>query len=84
MPRTLGRRNPVTDIHPELLTAAQISTHLHGESIGYPNNTVLWFVELRGEFVFPGPPGGQSITAHLGYQVFDPVTGDLIMFGSLG
>ncbi len=83
MPRTLGPRNPITDVHAELLTSAQISARLHDESTGYPASAQLWFVQMHGTFVFPGPPDGKSVTAHIGYQFFDPVSGNLLMFGGI-
>jgi len=83
MPRTVGPRSPMTDIHATLLTSAQISTLLKGENTGFADNTLLWFVEMRGTFVFPGPANEPSVIAHVGYQIFDPVTGDRVMFGGL-
>lgn len=84
MPRTLGPRHPVTGVQAQLLTSAQISARLRGESTGDPDSTVLWFVQMHGTFVFPGPPGEPAITAHLGYEVFDPASGNILMFGGLG
>jgi hypothetical protein len=39
---------------------------------------------MRGTFVFPGPPNGKSVTAHVGYQVFDPASGNIVLLGGLG
>jgi hypothetical protein len=82
MPHTLGPSHTFAVTDAELLTSAQISTRLHGESTGYADNALLWFVEMQGTFVFPGLSG--DVQAKLGYQIFDPTTGNLIMFGSLG
>jgi hypothetical protein len=83
MPRTLNATSPFTVTHAELLTSLAISARLHGEQTGYPNNATLWFVQMHGTFVFPGP-GGHTVTSHIGYQVFDPTTGNLVMFGGMG
>lgn len=83
MPRTLGPLGPITDVRAELLTSAEISVRLHGASTGFADGTLLWFVQMRGTFVFPAARG-QTVTAHIGYQIFDPVTGNIVMFGGLG
>jgi hypothetical protein len=63
----------------ELLTSQQISTVLDGETTGFPDDHALWFVQVSGTFVFPGGKG----TSHHGYEVFDPSTGNLVMFGGM-
>lgn len=83
MPRTLGPARAFTVTHAELLTSTEISTRLHGEQTGYPDNAMLWFVDLRRTFTFSGPHN-TVVTAHIGYQVFDPTTGNLVMFGGMG
>lgn len=84
MPHTLGPSPTLTVTFAELLTSAEISARLHGASTGYASNALLWFVEMRGTFVFPGPPHSHVVQAHVGYQIFDPTTGNLIMYGGLG
>lgn len=83
MPQTLNHTSSFTVTHAALLTSSKISVRLNGEETGYPDSALLWFVELHGTFVFFGPQG-RTVTAHIGYQVFDPTTGDLIMFGGMG
>lgn len=83
MPRTLGPAHSITVTRADLLTSSEISARLHGEQTGYPDNATLWFVEIHGTFVFPAYHG-QVVTSHIGYQVFDPITGNLVMFGSMG
>lgn len=84
MPRTLSPSTNSAVTSASLLTSAEISNLLHGESTGFPDGKQLWFVQVRGIFVFPGPPGTLPLVAHLGYEVFDPDTGNLLMFGGLG
>ncbi|MBV9259408.1 MAG: hypothetical protein JO215_15435 [Ktedonobacteraceae bacterium] len=62
----------------ELLTSQQISKLLAGESTGFSKDHALWFVEVTGSFNFPGK--GLS---RRGYEVFDPSTGNLVMFGGM-
>lgn len=83
MPATINRPSSITITRAELLTSSTISARLHDEQTGYPNEALLWFVEIRGTFVFSGPPG-QTVTSHTGYQVFDPTSGNLVMFGGMG
>lgn len=83
MPRTIGPAHAITVTRAELLTSSIISARLHGERTGYSDNATLWFVEIHGTFVFPAYHG-QVVTSHIGYQVFDPITGNLVMFGSMG
>lgn len=83
MPRTLGPRSLPQVIRADLLRSDAISALLRGESTGFPATQLLWFVEVKGTFVFPGPRGS-VLTNHLGYEVFQPETGNLVMFGGLG
>lgn len=83
MPGTLNHTSSITVTRAVLLTSSVISAYLHDEQTGYPDSESLWFVEIRGTFVFSGPPG-QTVTSHIGYQVFDPTTGNLVMFGGMG
>lgn len=83
MPRMHNPTGSFTVTRAALLTSSAISARLHGEETGYPDSALLWFVEVHGTFVFFGPQG-RTVTAHIGYQVFDPTTGDLVMFGGMG
>lgn len=83
MPRVLTQAQSVKVTRAELLTSSEISVLLHGEPTGYPDDAMLWFVEMNGTFVFPANLG-QTITSHVGYQVFDPITGNLVMYGGMG
>jgi hypothetical protein len=89
MPRTLSGSRVDYVISVDLLTSGQISNLLHGEQTGLPEAKKLWFVTLKGVFFFPGPSSAQSgkvrslPACHIGYEVFDPDTGNLYMFGGL-
>jgi hypothetical protein len=64
------------------LTSAQVSALLGGESTGVPDDTLLCYVELQGNFTFPSPQGTTQ-TFTKGVEVFDAQTGNLLMDGGL-
>lgn len=67
----------------EVLTSKQIGILLDGESTGFADTTPLWFVSLQGTFIFHGPSLSPKRTYQKAYEVFDPITGNLLMYGSL-
>lgn len=64
----------------EFLTNQEVSMLLGGESVGTSDNTLLCYVELQGTFTFYGPRGAQ-VTYHIGIEVFDAHTGNLLITG---
>lgn len=66
------------------LTAVQVALVLHGAATGQPDNAMLWYVELAGNFRFAGSaqqPDGLSYTT--GFEVFIASNGNLLMEGGL-
>jgi hypothetical protein len=59
-----------------------VSLLLQGEDAGFPDDALLCYVELHGDFTFLVP---QSVVMryHRGYEVFDARTGNLVMAGGL-
>ena len=68
-----------------LLMSQQVSVLLDGESTGVADNTLLCFVEFRGDVVFiSGAPGAtRPLSFSHVYEVFDAHTGNLLMQGGL-
>ncbi len=79
LPHTLPGSSLSAVTSAKLLTSKEISNLLHGEETGLPDSKLLWYVTMQGTFILPTYNG--SVTAHRGYEVFDPDTGNLIMCG---
>jgi uncharacterized protein YceK len=63
-------------------TSGAVSVLLHGADMGLPDATPVCYVELQGTYSFAGPQGNVS-TFHKGFEVFDSLTGNLILAGGL-
>jgi hypothetical protein len=74
--------NPVP-VSAVFLTADQVTALLGGEYVGVPGDTLLCFVQVKGQFEAPGP-SGSTVKFTSGYEVFDAHTGNLLMAGALG
>src|SRR5258708_31985413 len=68
-----------TVISVEFLTSKQVSTRLHGESTGVPDDILLCYVRVHGTFETNPPQGVPAVVYHDGYLVFDAQTGNLLM-----
>lgn len=68
---------------PQLISSKKVSMLLHGEQTGYTDSVLLWYVTLHGRFLFSAV-AKRIMTSHISYEVFDSITGRLIMFGSVG
>jgi hypothetical protein len=68
----------------EFLTSKEVSQRLQGVMTGLGDNDRVGFVILTGTFIFTGP-GTDSKAARFNraYAVFDAVTGNLLMIGTL-
>jgi hypothetical protein len=66
------------------LTLADLIPQLNGMDPGLPQESMVWFVQLQGQFAFPGsseqPDGLHFTTA---FEVFIANTGNLLMEGGL-
>ena len=54
---------------------------MQGESVGVPNDALVCYVELSGEFEFGSPFSNRTTTLHRGDAVFDARTGNLLVMG---
>lgn len=68
-----------------MLMSQQVSVLLDGESTGVADNTLLCFVEFRGDVVFmnSAPGAARPLSFSHEYEVFDAHTGNLLMQGGL-
>jgi hypothetical protein len=62
--------------------SSEVSKLLNGEPTGLPDNTLLCFTELSGEFAFAGLDGA-LVKYLVGFEVFDAQTGNQLMAGGL-
>jgi hypothetical protein len=67
----------------EFLTGKQISDLLGGEPTEMPDDAPLAYVELSGDFTFPGVANNPNLHFKFAFEVFDAATGALIMEGGL-
>ncbi len=54
---------------------------MQGESVGVPNDALVCYVELSGEFEFGSPFSNRATILHRGDAVFDARTGNLLVMG---
>jgi hypothetical protein len=66
----------------KFIASRDVSVLLHGEATGFPDGTLLCYVELHGNFSFLGPQN-VVLSYNRGYEVFDGQTGNLVMAGGL-
>jgi hypothetical protein len=82
MPRNhAGSAEHPTAVVARFMTIAQVSALIQGGSTGLPDDALVCYVELQGNFIFPGPDG-PGPTYHRGYEVFDAYSGNLLLFGA--
>lgn len=67
----------------EFLLSKQVTHLLGGEPTEMPDNAPLAYVELSGDFVFPGVANNPLLRFKNAFEVFDATTGALIMEGGL-
>ena len=63
------------------VTSYEACELMQGESVGLPNDALVCYVELSGEFAFSSPFSTQSTILHTGDVVFDARTGNLLVIG---
>jgi hypothetical protein len=84
LPRNSGATNQFTVQSLEFITSAEVTKRLEGVTTGLSDNDRVGFVTLVGTFVFTGPPKSKPVIFHQAYAVFDAVSGNLLMVGTLG
>jgi hypothetical protein len=82
----IGARNDksgaVTIKRAEFMSSRDVSAILDGARTGFADDYMLCYVELSGNFTFPGP---QNVTRtyQRGFEIFDAQTGNFLMVGGL-
>ena len=62
------------------LMSQQVSQLFNGESLGVPGGTLVCMVEFHGTFLVAGPGSARKVgTFHHGAEVFDALTGNLLL-----
>jgi hypothetical protein len=67
----------------EFITARDASTRLSGAKTGLGDDERVGFAVISGPMVFTGPPPGKPVQFIRGYVIFDAVSGNLLMSGTL-
>jgi hypothetical protein len=67
----------------QFLTSKDVTTLLQGVTTGLLDDEVVAFVTLFGNFIFTGPAGTRPVQFARAYAVFDSITGNLLMVGTL-
>lgn len=69
----------------EFITAREVTVRLQGASTGLPDDQHVAFVIIRGPIYFTGPPRvtPAPVAFDTAYALFDAVTGNLLMSGTL-
>lgn len=65
------------------ITSKQASMRMHGESVGLADTAQVCYVELYGPFTMkyaPVPPGASLPVSATGVEVFDGLTGNLLLW----
>jgi hypothetical protein len=65
----------------EFITEAELKARTAGEGTGLPDDALLCYVELSGDFTIVSP-FGKSVNVDTAIQVFDATTGNLMMSGA--
>lgn len=84
LPRNAGTTSQFTVQSLEFMTSAEVSKRLEGVATGLQDNERVGFVTLVGTFIFTGPPSAKPAFFRQAYAVFDAVSGNLLLVGSLG
>jgi hypothetical protein len=84
LPRNAGTTAQFSVQSLEFITSAEVSKRLEGVLTGLQDNERVGFVTLVGTFIFTGPPSAKPAFFRQAYAVFDAVSGNLLLVGSLG
>ncbi len=72
--------------HNELLSLGVIAPMIDDPTIlswNWGGKSQLWYVELHGDFVFPGPDTNPNLHFTVAYELIDPATGNIVGEGGL-
>jgi hypothetical protein len=81
-PKSVGSPDQMSVENLEFITSAEVSKRLDGASTGLAATDRVAFVTLSGTFVFTGPQA-KPAQFRRAYAIFDAVTGNLLMVGTL-
>lgn len=83
LPRNLGAAKDVKVLSVERLAVAEARERVGIDTTGFKDDEPVGLALLGGTLVFGGPPPSQPVTFAHGYAVFDALTGNLLMLGTL-
>lgn len=83
LPRNLGAAQDVKVLSVTRLAVADVRERVGIDTTGFDGDEPVGLALLGGKLVFSGPPPSQPVTFTKGYVVFDAVTGNLLMLGTL-
>jgi outer membrane murein-binding lipoprotein Lpp len=81
-PKNQGSADQVQVDNLEFITSGEVTKRLQGVSTGLGESERVAFATLSGPFVFTGPKT-KPVRFQSGYAVFDAITGNLLMVGTL-
>src|SRR5260370_5628095 len=67
----------------KFMTSKEV-TALTGLYTGLPGDTLLCYVDMKGHFIFTGPPGTSPVSYSEAYEVFIVSSGNLLIEGAVG
>ncbi len=83
LPRNLGAAQDVKVVSVTRLTVAEVRERVGIDTTGFNGDEPVGLALLGGKLVFSGPPPAQPVTFTKGYVIFDALTGNLLMLGTL-
>jgi hypothetical protein len=83
LPKNSGSLSQISVGSLQFLTSKDVSTLLGGVTTGLTDDEVVGFVTLFGNFIFTGPDDTTPVQFARAYAVFDSITGNLLMVGTL-
>ena len=83
LPKNEGAADTIQVASLEFMSMAKFAALIPGDTTGYSANDRIGLAILSGTLVFSGPPPGEPTEFSSGYAVFDAVTGNLLMIGTL-
>jgi hypothetical protein len=83
LPKSLGDPSQIDVSNLEFLTARQATDRLRGASTGLSDGDRVALATITGRLIFTGPPQSKPVAFRSAYVLFDAVSGNLVMMGTL-